>query len=69
MIKYMQAIPSTHVNDTETGCGVPRADSFHMMRDPVDSDQPWPGAIMGIMVIGIWYWCTDQVSRFYKFIV
>ncbi|XP_072036897.1 sodium/myo-inositol cotransporter 2-like [Amphiura filiformis] len=60
-IKYMQAIPSTHINDTETGCGVPRMDSFNIMRDPVDSDQPWPGTIMGIMVIGIWYWCTDQV--------
>ncbi len=62
-IKYMNAIPSTHLNDTNSSCGVPRIDAFHMMRDPIDSDQPWPGTIMGIMVIGVWYWCTDQVRK------
>ncbi|XP_071819230.1 sodium/glucose cotransporter 4-like isoform X2 [Apostichopus japonicus] len=46
------------VNDS---CGLPREDAFHIMRDPIDSDQPWPGTLLGITIIGTWYWCTDQV--------
>ncbi|XP_041462641.1 sodium/myo-inositol cotransporter 2-like [Lytechinus variegatus] len=61
MLEYMQAIPSSVLNDTNTSCGYPREDAFSMMRHPLTSDQPWPGTIIGIMVIGVWYWCTDQV--------
>ncbi|XP_071481431.1 sodium/myo-inositol cotransporter 2-like [Diadema antillarum] len=60
-VRYMQAIPSSTLNDTNTTCGYPRGDAFSLMRHPVTSDQPWPGTIIGIMVIGVWYWCTDQV--------
>eukprot|EP00057_Strongylocentrotus_purpuratus_P004553 XP_003728937.1 PREDICTED: sodium/myo-inositol cotransporter 2 [Strongylocentrotus purpuratus] len=62
-LEYMLAIPSSVLNDTDTNtsCGYPREDAFSMMRHPLTSDQPWPGTIIGIMVIGVWYWCTDQV--------
>ncbi|MGH0117008.1 UNVERIFIED_CONTAM: hypothetical protein FKN15_024953 [Acipenser sinensis] len=57
--KYFDAIPT--VRDTNTSCGLPRQDAFHLFRDPVTSDLPWPGVLVGMTVPSIWYWCTDQV--------
>ncbi len=31
-----------------------------MIRSPKDATFPWPGAVFGSMIIGFWYWCTDQ---------
>ncbi|XP_077970602.1 sodium/mannose cotransporter SLC5A10-like [Styela clava] len=63
--RYMNAIPKTTIDSwgtsNSTTCGVPRADSFHIFRDAVDSDLPWPGMLSGIFLLGTWYWCTDQV--------
>ncbi|XP_022108994.1 sodium/glucose cotransporter 4-like [Acanthaster planci] len=62
MIKYSQAIPSaTLEGPINATCGYPRSDAFNMMRHPLASDQPWPGALIGITFIGVWYWCSDQV--------
>lgn len=33
---------------------------FDMLRPASDPVYPWPGVIFGIMVLGIWYWATDQ---------
>ncbi|XP_029473802.1 sodium/glucose cotransporter 4 isoform X3 [Rhinatrema bivittatum] len=57
--KYMKAIPSVIVPNTT--CHLPRADSFHMLRDPITGDLPWPGLIFGLTVLATWVWCTDQV--------
>uniref|UniRef100_H2YKJ4 Uncharacterized protein n=1 Tax=Ciona savignyi TaxID=51511 RepID=H2YKJ4_CIOSA len=56
---YMQAIPA--LRPANTSCGIPRADSFHVFRDPIDSDLPWPGLTFGLTIIATWYFCTDQV--------
>ncbi|XP_043567666.1 sodium/myo-inositol cotransporter 2-like isoform X1 [Chiloscyllium plagiosum] len=56
---YFHAIPS--VRDLNTTCGLPRNDAFHIFRDPVTSDFPWPGVLIGMTIPSIWYWCTDQV--------
>lgn len=56
---YFYAIPS--VRDLNTTCGYPRKDAFHIFRDPVTSDFPWPGVLIGMTIPSIWYWCTDQV--------
>ncbi|KAM9785210.1 sodium/myo-inositol cotransporter 2 [Syngnathus typhle] len=56
---YLKAIPSVRVPNTT--CGIPREDSFHIFRDPVDSDLPWPGVIIGMSIPSMWYWCSDQV--------
>ncbi|XP_077591395.1 sodium/myo-inositol cotransporter 2 isoform X2 [Stigmatopora nigra] len=56
---YMKAIPS--VRAPNTTCGLPRGDSFHIFRHPVDSDLPWPGLLVGVSVPSMWYWCSDQV--------
>jgi SSS family solute:Na+ symporter len=37
------------------------ADFFHMMKPPSDSNFPWTGIFFGAPILGIWYWCTDQV--------
>uniref|UniRef100_A0A8C8VEU5 Solute carrier family 5 member 9 n=1 Tax=Pelusios castaneus TaxID=367368 RepID=A0A8C8VEU5_9SAUR len=57
--KYNNAIPSVIVPNTT--CHLPRADAFHMFRNPVTGDLPWPGLIFGLSVLATWCWCTDQV--------
>lgn len=37
------------------------ADFFHMMKPSSDSSFPWTGIFFGAPILGIWYWCTDQV--------
>jgi SSS family solute:Na+ symporter len=34
---------------------------FHMMRPSSDPEFPWTGIFFGAPILGIWYWCTDQV--------
>jgi solute:Na+ symporter, SSS family len=34
---------------------------FHMFKPATDPDFPWTGIIFGAPILGIWYWCTDQV--------
>ena len=34
---------------------------FHMMKPPSHPDFPWTGIFLGAPILGIWYWCTDQV--------
>uniref|UniRef100_A0A8K9X9R7 Sodium/myo-inositol cotransporter 2 n=1 Tax=Oncorhynchus mykiss TaxID=8022 RepID=A0A8K9X9R7_ONCMY len=56
---YATAIPSVRVPNTT--CGIPRDDAFHLFRDPVTSDLPWPGILLGMSIPSMWYWCSDQV--------
>ncbi|CAM4517895.1 unnamed protein product [Lepidochelys kempii] len=57
--KYFKAIASSHKGNSS--CGLPREDAFHIFRDPVTSDLPWPGVLIGMTIPSLWYWCTDQV--------
>ncbi|XP_074454248.1 sodium/myo-inositol cotransporter 2 isoform X1 [Larus michahellis] len=57
--KYFDAVPSTRKENSS--CGLPRQDAFHIFRDPVNSDLPWPGVLVGMTIPSLWYWCTDQV--------
>ncbi|NWV63918.1 SC5A9 protein, partial [Malurus elegans] len=57
--KYSTAIPKVTVPNT--ACHLPRADAFHLFRDPITGDIPWPGLIFGLSVLALWCWCTDQV--------
>jgi len=34
---------------------------FHMFRPMSDPEFPWTGIFFGAPILGIWYWCTDQV--------
>ncbi|XP_006902109.1 PREDICTED: sodium/myo-inositol cotransporter 2 [Elephantulus edwardii] len=57
--KYFLALASNRTENSS--CGLPREDAFHIFRDPVNSDLPWPGILFGMSVPSLWYWCTDQV--------
>ncbi|HXE63971.1 MAG TPA: sodium:solute symporter [Bryobacteraceae bacterium] len=35
-------------------------DFFHMIKPASDPTYPWVGTIFGTMILGTWYWCTDQ---------
>ncbi|KAI5133388.1 Solute Carrier Family 5 Member 4 [Manis pentadactyla] len=62
--KYMNAIPTVVEGDNLTispRCYTPQADAFHIFRDAVTGDIPWPGMIFGMTIVAVWYWCTDQV--------
>jgi SSS family solute:Na+ symporter len=37
------------------------ASYFHMIRPATDPAFPWTGIFFGAPILGIWYWCTDQV--------
>ncbi|XP_008288233.1 sodium/glucose cotransporter 1 isoform X1 [Stegastes partitus] len=58
--KYMTAIPNITANISES-CYEPRGDSFHIFRDAITGDLPWPGLVFGLTIQATWYWCTDQV--------
>ncbi|XP_075384510.1 sodium/myo-inositol cotransporter 2 isoform X5 [Tenrec ecaudatus] len=57
--KYFLALASNRTENSS--CGLPREDAFHLFRDPVTSDLPWPGILFGMSTPSLWYWCTDQV--------
>ncbi|XP_014726167.1 PREDICTED: sodium/glucose cotransporter 4 [Sturnus vulgaris] len=57
--KYRTAIPKITVPNTT--CHLPREDAFHLFRDPITGDLPWPGLVFGLTVVALWCWCTDQV--------
>uniref|UniRef100_A0A0D9R2E2 Sodium/myo-inositol cotransporter 2 n=1 Tax=Chlorocebus sabaeus TaxID=60711 RepID=A0A0D9R2E2_CHLSB len=57
--KYFLALASNRSENSS--CGLPRQDAFHIFRDPLTSDLPWPGVLFGMSIPSLWYWCTDQV--------
>lgn len=56
-------ITSSMFNVTKNTCGLPRSDAFHILRDPINSDLPWPGILVRSTFVSVWYWCADQVGR------
>src|SRR5215831_351442 len=36
-------------------------DYFHMIKPATDPNFPWTGIFFSAPILGIWYWCTDQV--------
>ncbi|XP_032426600.1 sodium/glucose cotransporter 1-like [Xiphophorus hellerii] len=59
---YWTAIPSVTGN-ISAECYQPRSDAFHLFRDPVTGDLPWPGMVFGLTIQATWFWCTDQVAK------
>ena len=37
------------------------ASYFHMIKPVSNPEFPWTGIFFGAPILGIWYWCTDQV--------
>lgn len=59
-VLYPDAVPSPLVNGSS--CGHPTDEAFHLLRDAVKGDIPWPGNVFGISILSCWYFCSDQVS-------
>ncbi|XP_036923333.1 sodium/glucose cotransporter 1-like [Sturnira hondurensis] len=62
--KYLNAKPSITQEGNWTAkpeCYLPRPDSFHIFRDPITGDIPWPGVVFGLPILSLYYWCTDQI--------
>ncbi|XP_007955595.1 sodium/glucose cotransporter 1-like [Orycteropus afer afer] len=62
--EYLHAIPSVVSEGNWTAkpeCYSPRPDSFHIFRDAVSGDLPWPGIVFGLPILSLYSWCTDQV--------
>lgn len=66
--KYRSAIPSQFTSmdlqryNISSECYTPRQDAFSLLRDASSGDLPWPGVVFGIAIVGVWYWCSDQVN-------
>lgn len=46
-----------------SGCFKVDPNWSHMFRPYDDKEYPWIGLWFSLPVTGIWYWCTDQVSK------
>ncbi|XP_060581833.1 sodium/glucose cotransporter 4-like [Ruditapes philippinarum] len=61
-VKYMKAATNyTLSNQSFYSCGMPRDDAFHIFRDPVKGDIPWPGVLFGLTILALFVWCQDQL--------
>lgn len=64
--KYLGAMTSLTVSEDpavgniSSSCYQPRPDSYHLLRDPVTGDLPWPALLLGLTIVSGWYWCSDQ---------
>lgn len=67
--KYLGAVTSLTVSEDpaigniSSTCYQPRPDSYHLLRDPVTGDLPWPALVLGLTIVSGWYWCSDQVRE------
>lgn len=63
-IRYFQAIPNATLNTPNYTCGIPKEDSFQMLRDidPFTSSFPWLGFLIGQTLSSLTYWCAEQVG-------
>nr|XP_044987530.1 sodium/glucose cotransporter 2 isoform X2 [Jaculus jaculus] len=65
--KYLKAVTTLTVSEDpavgniSSSCYQPRPDSYHLLRDPVTGDLPWPALLLGLTIVSGWYWCSDQV--------
>ncbi|XP_014652182.1 PREDICTED: sodium/glucose cotransporter 1-like [Ceratotherium simum simum] len=62
--KYVDAKPSIIREGNWTAkpeCYMPHLDSFHIFRDPITGDLPWPGIVFGVSTLSLYYRCANQV--------
>ena len=53
---------AVHGNASNYTCGLPPENSLHIFRSADDSNYPWPGMTIGLTILAINAWCTDQVE-------
>ncbi|KAL5971470.1 Sodium/glucose cotransporter 1 [Taenia solium] len=42
-------------------CQIPPSDAMNFFKSVSSPDLPWTGAVFGLTINAVWYWCTDQV--------
>lgn len=57
--KFSYSISATTLYSNST-CGIPNKNYFDLLRSN-ESDFPWLGMSLGLLISSIWYWCSDQV--------
>ena len=57
---YACAVPNITVGPLE--CNYPPPTFDNLVRPVDDPDFPWPGAMFGVLIGSVWYFCTDQVQ-------
>ena len=59
--KYPVAVPNiTHLSPAMKSCAYPPPNAFNLFRSADDGDLPWTGVTIGLTVLAVWYWCSDQ---------
>ncbi|XP_037366137.1 sodium/glucose cotransporter 1-like [Talpa occidentalis] len=43
-------------------CYIPRVDSYHIFRDSITGDIPWPGLLFGVSILNLYRWCASQIA-------
>ncbi|EUB55978.1 Sodium/glucose cotransporter [Echinococcus granulosus] len=44
-------------------CQIPPSDAMNFFKSVSSPDLPWTGAVFGLTINAVWYWCTDQVRH------
>lgn len=57
--QFMRAVPN--VTAANSSCGIPTPYAWNFFRPINDADYPWLGAVVGVTISSVWYWCSDQV--------
>ena len=57
---YACSAPNITVGPLE--CNYPPPTFDNLVRPADDPDFPWPGAMFGVLIGSVWYFCTDQVQ-------
>ncbi len=68
---YSQAVPEQEyaafkvdpVTGANISCSNVRPDWGHLFHSVDDKFLPWTGVVPGMLLVSIYYWCTDQVSN------
>ncbi|XP_022084854.1 sodium/glucose cotransporter 4-like [Acanthaster planci] len=59
--EFLMAVPNTTQWESNSTCGVPTEQAFHIFQDASSSGLPWPGVIFGVLLLSAWYFCANQV--------
>lgn len=65
-IEYMSSIPNSTLYGSSP-CGIPQESAWHIFRPANDPDYPWPGVMFGITLLSAYFFCTNQVQKYFMY--
>nr|XP_006820114.1 PREDICTED: low affinity sodium-glucose cotransporter-like [Saccoglossus kowalevskii] len=66
LLRVFPAFPTFFLTNAST-CRDPSEDAFHIFHGLEDPNQPWLGTVLGVAIVTMWYWCSDQIMTQYIF--